>query len=195
MSPVATVSTPRCSARSRRRPMRRVSPRSYGRWSSTRKRLRPNACASCAAPFGSRRPSPRRAHPERQTSPCGQLRDGLERHRGRQRLAVLASRSPRSRVSRGQQPAQVPVALPRFDQQRDVRAAVERELRARDGTHAERLRRMRELERAVDAVVVGEGKRLVPELGGAGCELLRLRRSVEEAERGMTVELDIAAHD
>ena len=34
-SPVATVSTPRCSARSRSRPSRRASPRSNGRCSST----------------------------------------------------------------------------------------------------------------------------------------------------------------
>ena len=76
-----------------------------------------------------------------------------------------------------------------------MRAAVERELRARDRPHAERLRRVSELERAVDAVVVGECERLVPELRGARRELLGMRRSVEEAVRRMTVELDVTGHD
>ena len=57
--------------------------------------------------------------------------------------------------------------------------------------NAEVLRRVRELERAVDAVVVGERERLVPELGRARRELLRLRRAVEERVRGMRVELGV----
>ena len=40
------------------------------------------------------------------------------------------------------------------------------------------LRGVRELERPVDAVVVRERERLVPELRGARSELLRLRRPV-----------------
>jgi hypothetical protein len=39
---------------------------------------------------------------------------------------------------------------------------------------------VRELQRAVDAVVVGERERLVAELGGARCELLGQRGTVEE---------------
>ena len=57
------------------------------------------------------------------------------------------------------------------------------DLCACDRPHAERLRRVRELERAVDAVVVCERERLVPELGSARRELLRLRRAVEERVR------------
>ena len=76
-----------------------------------------------------------------------------------------------------------------------MRTAVERDLRARDRPDAERLRRVRELERAVDAVVVGEGERLVAELGRARRELLRLRRSVEERVRRVRVELDVSGHD
>ena len=53
------------------------------------------------------------------------------------------------------------------------------------------LRRVRELERAVDAVVVGERKRVVAELCGAGGELLRQRRAVEERVRGVCVQLDV----
>ena len=112
-----------------------------------------------------------------------QLGDGLERDGRRQRLPVLSSRSAGPRMRRRQEAAEVRVAAPRLDEQRDVGAAVERDLRARDRADAERLRRVRELERAVDAVVVGERERLVPELGGARGELLGLRRPVEERVR------------
>ena len=71
-------------------------------------------------------------------------------------------------------------------------AAVQRHLGARDRPHAERLRSVRELERAVDAVVVGEGECVVPELGRACRELLGLRCPVEEGVRRVTVELDVA---
>ena len=84
------------------------------------------------------------------------------------------------RVRKREQPAEVRVALRRLHQQRDVGAALERHLRAGDRPHAERLRRVRELERAVDAVVVGERERLVAELRRPDHELLGLRRPVEE---------------
>ena len=70
-------------------------------------------------------------------------------------------------------------------------AAVESDLRAGDRADAERLRRVRELERAVDAVVVGERERLVAELGGPRGELLGLRGAVEERIRRVAVELDV----
>ena len=73
-----------------------------------------------------------------------------------------------------------------------MRAAVERDLRPGDRPNAEVLRRVRELERAVEAVVVGEGERLVPELGRLRRELLGLGRPVQERERGVTVQLDVA---
>ena len=97
-------------------------------------------------------------------------------------------------MRRGEQAAEIRVPAPRLDEQRDVRAAVERDLRAGDRPHAERLRRVRELERAVDAVVVGERERLVSELRRARRELLRLRRAVEERVRRVAVELDVAGH-
>ena len=59
-------------------------------------------------------------------------------------------------------------------------AALERDLGAGDRPQSECLRRMRELERPEDAVVVGQRERLVAELGGARGELLRLRGAVEE---------------
>ena len=67
----------------------------------------------------------------------------------------------------------------------------ERHLRARDRTDAERLRRVRELERPVDPVVVGERERLVAELGRPRRELFRQRRPVEERVGRVRVELDV----
>jgi len=49
----------------------------------------------------------------------------------------------------------------------------------------------RELERAVDAVVIGERERLIAELGRPRRELLGLRRPVEERVGGMCVQLDV----
>jgi hypothetical protein len=42
---------------------------------------------------------------------------------------------------------------------------------------------VRELERAVDAVVVGKRERVVPELGGARRQLLRQRGTVQKGIR------------
>jgi hypothetical protein len=64
-----------------------------------------------------------------------------------------------------------------------VRAARERHLGARDRPDAEQLRRVRELERAEDTVVVGQRERLVAELGGPRGKLLGLRGAVEEGVR------------
>src|SRR5262245_774832 len=50
---------------------------------------------------------------------------------------------------------------------------------------------MRELERAVDAVVVGERERVVAELGRPRGELFGERRAVEERVRGVRVQLDV----
>jgi len=46
--------------------------------------------------------------------------------------------------------------------------------------HAERLRRVRELERAVDTVVVGERERCVAELGRADDQFFRERSAVQK---------------
>ena len=55
-----------------------------------------------------------------------------------------------------------------------MRAADESDLGAGDRADADELRRVGELERAVDAVVVGERERLVAELRRAQRELLRM---------------------
>ena len=93
----------------------------------------------------------------------------------------------------GEDAAEVRVAVLRLAEQRHVRlsASVERHLGAGDRPDAEVLRRVGELERAVDAVVVGERERVVAELGGARGELLRQRGAVEERVRRMCVQLDI----
>ena len=59
------------------------------------------------------------------------------------------------------------------------------------GADAEVLRGVRELERPVDAVVVGERERVVAELGRARRELLRQRGAVEERVGGVRVQLDV----
>ena len=58
--------------------------------------------------------------------------------------------------------------------------SVERHLGAGDRTEPERLRGVRELERAVDAVVIGERERRIAELGGADGQLFGQRGAVEE---------------
>jgi hypothetical protein len=50
---------------------------------------------------------------------------------------------------------------------------------------------VRELERPVDAVMVGERERLVAELGGARRELLRERSAVEERVGAVGMQLDV----
>jgi hypothetical protein len=119
---------------------------------------KPRRCVRVEQP----EPPPRAARKADET--LGLLHDRLERHGGRQRLAVLSPRAARPRVGGGQQPAEVGVPAPRLHEQCDVRAAVERHLGAGDRPHAEGLRRLCELERPVDAVVVGERERLVAEL-------------------------------
>ena len=100
-----------------------------------------------------------------------QLREQRGIERGRHELPFLG---PRVRVRRGQEAAEVRVALRRLDEERYVGAADEGDLRARDRADADELGRVRELERPVDAVVVGERERLVAELRRAQRQLLRM---------------------
>ena len=122
--------------------------------------------------------------------PVVQLLEQRRLERRRQRLASLLR--PRPRMRRREQPAEVRVPLLRLDEEREMRPAVECHFRAGDRPDAESLRRVRELERAVDAVVVGERERLVAELRRPGSELLRLRGPVEERVGAVGVQLDVA---
>jgi hypothetical protein len=110
--------------------------------------------------------------------PVVQLRQQRSVQGRRERIRTLPRTRPRMR--RRQQPAEVRVAPSALDEQRHVRAVGQRHLGAGDRPHAEGLRRMRELERAVDTVVIGERERLVAELRRTRRELLRQRRAVEE---------------
>ena len=121
--------------------------------------------------------------------PVVQLEQELDRQRGIERRVLGPGSRPR--VRRGEEAAEVRVAPRVLDEQRDVGAALERDLRPGDRPHAERLRRVRELERAEDPVVVGEGERLVAELGGAQRELLGQRGAVQEGIGRVRVELDV----
>ena len=109
--------------------------------------------------------------------PLVQLREQRRIERRRQQFTFLR---PRLGVRRGQQPAEVRVALRRLDEERHVRPADKGHLGAGDRADADELRRVRELERAVDAVVVGERERFVAELRCPQRQLLRVRGAVQE---------------
>jgi hypothetical protein len=136
---------------------------------------------------GQARSGVRIEQPETSTCTAGEtdetlvrLRDRVQRDGRRQRLAVLASDTSRPRMCGRQEPAEVRVPATRLDQQRDVRAAVERDLGARDRPDAEGLRRVRELERPVDPVMIGQRQSLVAELRCAGRQLLGQRSTIEK---------------
>ena len=97
---------------------------------------------------------------------------------GRTVLDLLVDRPTRVRVRAGEQVAQVAPAPLALHQQRQVTAVLEIHLRAVDGPQAERRRRLHELHRARDAVVVGQRHRLVAELGRGGGQLVGLRGAV-----------------
>jgi len=61
-----------------------------------------------------------------------------------------------------------------------------------DRLHADRLRGLRELHRARQRVVIGEGERLVPTLCGSHRELLGQRGPVEERVGGVRVQFGVA---
>ena len=106
----------------------------------------------------------------------------LQRRLLERRLEQFAflPRDPCPRMGVGQQPAEVGVARGRLDEQRHVRPVGERYLGAGDRSDAECLRRLGELQRAIDAVVVGQRERAVAKLGGPNRELLGQRGAVEE---------------
>jgi hypothetical protein len=91
----------------------------------------------------------------------------------------------------GDETAEVRVPLRCLHEHGHVGAVGERQLGTGDRTDTEVLRGVRELERPVDAVVVGQRERGILELGCAEGELLRVRRAVEERVRGMRVQLDV----
>ena len=93
---------------------------------------------------------------------------------------LVARFRARAGVRLGEQPAEVRVALGGLDEQGDVAPPSSVTSAPVIGRRPKRLGRVGELERAVDAVVVGERERLVAELGRPRGELLGLRSAVEE---------------
>ena len=212
-SPVAIVGTRSVAASSRSAALRRASPRSYGRCSSTKKLSLPKIPASRAAAFGSRTASPCRAQPDRQTSPScsssssdGSSDGGSGSRPSFGRVRECAAVSSRQRfaypccVSTSSVTMRAPSAAEGGAVFRPgsggfaagASSHVEGQLRAGDRPDAEVLRRVRELERAVDAVVVGERERRVAELRRPRRQLLRLRGPVEERVGAVGVQLDVA---
>jgi hypothetical protein len=128
------------------------------------------------------------SHPQSVSGTTGQadqpfavLEQPVERELGRQRIRAFLR--PGSCVRLGEQAAEVGVPPWRLDEQRDMGPSFQADLGAGDRPDAERLRRVRELERPADAVVVGERQGVVAEIGGTGGELLGLRSTVEERVR------------
>ena len=77
------------------------------------------------------------------------------------------------------------------DEEGDVTPVGQRHLRAVDRAQAGRPRRLRELHRAGDRVMVGQCERGVPAAHRGRHELLGLGRPVEEREGRVTVELHV----
>ena len=100
------------------------------------------------------------------------LGNHLDARRGRQQLSLPAGQ-PGARVRVREDAAEVRVAALRLAQQRHVCPSVQADLSAGDRANTEVLRRDRKLERAVHTVVIGQRKRVVPELRRARRQLLR----------------------
>ena len=144
----------------------------------------------CATRVVVREPVPRAAGET--DEPFVQLGDGLERRGRREEHAVLFPGRTGARMCSGEDPTEVRVALTALAEQRDVTATFEGHFRPGDRPDTGERSGVRELERAVDAVVIGERKRRVSELDGSRNQLLGMRRTVEERVRRMAVQLDVA---
>ena len=110
----------------------------------------------------------------------------LERHGGR-RLVALARMGVRAR----EDVTEVAPALLGVDEQREMPAVLEVDLRPVQRLDARGLRGLGELHRAADAVVVGEREGLVAVRGRGDRELVGQRGAVEEREGGVGVELGV----
>ncbi|MDX6569968.1 MAG: hypothetical protein QOH15_2546, partial [Gaiellales bacterium] len=103
-------------------------------------------------------------------------------------------REPIGRVCLGDRGAVVALALRRLAQDGLVEgtgAIAHGQLRAGDRPHAGSPRCLREHERAAEVVVIRQGERLEPELGGLQRELLRKRGAIQERERRVAVQLGV----
>ena len=149
--------------------------------------------AQVLAPEGGQQPPQRRlvVHalaraPAQADEPGGVLLERLQRH-GRRRLAVIA----RVGVRAGEDATEAAPALLRVDQQREVAAVVEVDLRPVDRLQPEPLGGLCELHRAAQPVVVGQREGAVAQLGRRAGQLLGQRGAVEEGEGGVGVQLGV----
>ena len=212
--PVATHGTPRRSA-SAARP--RLSTRSWrwkGRCSSTRKASRPKARSSRRMVGSSR--TPWRAQPLRQTRPSAWASTSSRVMRGSPTTREVRVAEPRTRrgpsrrgTGRSEWYTRVwawarvssrqRLAHPRASRTSSVRWRGSSDVSSVTVTSAPWMGRrptqvargLRELHRARDRVVVGEGQRGVPALQGGGHQLVGQRGAVQEGEGGVAVELDV----
>ena len=128
---------------------------------------------------------------DRETGPCAAGEAGepfvmaLELDRVEARIQALV------RVRRGEKAAKVGVTARSLGEEREVRTVLERHLGPGDRLHAESLGSVREFERAIDAVVVGQSEGRIAELGGADEQLLGQRGAVEERVGTVAMKLDI----
>ena len=95
-----------------------------------------------------------------------------------------------------EQLAEIAVALAGLGQHGHVRArsflpVADGQLGAGDGADAALFERLGELQRAVQAVVVGQRERRVAQFGGALGQLIDARSAIKEREAAMQVELDV----
>ena len=119
----------------------------------------------------------------------GVLGDVVQRDGG---LGAVALRSvTRVRMGAGQQPAEVAPTGRVADEQREMALVVQRDLRPVDRPQPQRLRRLRELHRPRQRVVVGQRQRPVPPADRRRDELLGLGGAVEEGVRGVRVQLGV----
>ena len=144
------------------------------RASSSASRSRPSATGRATAPW--------RAQPERQCRPSA----------CRATWSSVASGARRSsRVGGGDQPAQVAVAAPSSTSRVRCAPPCEGDLAAGDRPDADLAGGVGEGQRSRQAVVVGQGDRVVAERGRARRQLLGLGGAVQEREAGVGVELGV----
>ena len=208
-SPVATAGTPSRSASEASQRLRERSWRQSGRCSSIRKRSGPKARssrrASRAAPAGSPRSqlpatAPSRAQPERQTSPSvWRSSSSMGSDGGSAWLSIARVALARAAVGLGDQPAEARPAPRVLDQQGDVDRArhpprhLHRQLAADDGADPDPRAGVRELHRATDVVVIGQGQGLVTEVRRSGRQLGRIGGGVQEGVGAVAVELYVVS--
>ena len=120
--------------------------------------------------------------------PLGVIEHVAQRHVGLGRRSGFLTGV---RVGPGQDPAEVGPPASILDQQGQMAAIVEINLRPMNRTQPECLCGDRELHRARDGVVVGQGECFVAQLQRGWNKLIRERRAIEERKRGMAVEFDV----